>query len=103
MGQSNYRMPVAAKKGVEGGTASLLIFLSLADEAKDKGSDLTNREPLPRKQEFQFQQQKGGGSLLSPVGVSCNLVVSVDMHSYFTGIAPNIISSTNTTQNFTIA
>ena len=34
--------------------------------------------------------------------VVCNLVISVDMHPYFTGIAPNIISSTNTTQNFTI-
>ena len=63
MGQSNHRMPVAAKKGVDGGTASQLIFLSLGDEAKDEGSDLTRREPLPTKQEFQFQQfqQKKGG------------------------------------------
>ena len=60
MGQSNHRMPVAAKKGVEEGTASPLIFLSLEDEAKDEGSDLTRREPLPTKQGFQFQQQKRG-------------------------------------------
>ena len=31
------------------------------------------------------------------------LVISVDIRPYFTGIALNIISSTNTTQNFTIA
>ena len=31
------------------------------------------------------------------------LVISVDMRPYFTGIALHIISSTNTTQNFTIA
>ena len=31
------------------------------------------------------------------------LVISVDVCPYFTGIAANIISSTNTTQNFTIA
>ena len=31
------------------------------------------------------------------------LVISVDMRPYFTGIALYIISSTNTTQNFTIA
>ena len=31
MGQSNHRMPVAAKKGVEEGTTSPLIFLSLGD------------------------------------------------------------------------
>ena len=37
------------------------------------------------------------------VGVVCILVISVDMHPYFTGIAPNIIFSTNTIQNFTIA
>ena len=69
MGQSNHRMPVAAEKGVEGGTACPLIFLSLGDEAKDEGSDLTRREPLPTKQGFQFQQQRGGRiSLLSPRG-----------------------------------
>ena len=67
MDPSNHRMPVAAEKEVEGGTASPLIFLSLGDEAKDEGSDLTRREPLPTKQGFQFQQQKSGGiSLLSP-------------------------------------
>ena len=31
------------------------------------------------------------------------LVISVDTRPYFTGIALHIISSTNTTQNFTIA
>ena len=31
------------------------------------------------------------------------LVISVDLHSYFTGIALLIIPTTNTTQNFTIA
>ena len=31
------------------------------------------------------------------------LVILVDMRPYFTGIALNIISTTNTTQNFTIA
>ena len=39
---------------------------------------------------------------LLTVGVVCNLIISVDVHPHFTGIAPNIISSTNTTQNFTI-
>ena len=42
-------------------------------------------------------------SVQALVGVVCILFGSVDMHLYFTGIAPNIISSTNTTQNFTIA
>ena len=37
------------------------------------------------------------------MGVECNLVLLVDMCPYFTGIALHIISSTNTTQNFTIA
>ena len=37
------------------------------------------------------------------VEVMCNLVISVDMRPYFTGIALYIISSTNTTQTFTIA
>ena len=31
-----HRMPVAAEKGVEGGTASPLIFLCLVDEPKMK-------------------------------------------------------------------
>ena len=31
------------------------------------------------------------------------LVISVEKRPYFTGIALNIISSSNTTQNFTIA
>ena len=79
MGQSNHRMPVAAKKGVEGGTASLLIFLSLGDEAKDEGSDLMRREPLPTKQGFQFQQQiKGGGGFLCS-----HPEVGVALHSRF--------------------
>ena len=37
------------------------------------------------------------------VEVVCILVISVDMRPYFAGIALYIISSTNTTQNFTIA
>ena len=40
--------------------------------------------------------------ILRLVGVVCNLVISVDVHSYFTGIALLIIPTTNTTQNFTI-
>ena len=37
------------------------------------------------------------------VGVVCIFVISIDVRPYFTDIAPYIISSTNTTQNFTIA
>ena len=37
------------------------------------------------------------------MGVVCNLVISVDVRSYFTGIALLIIPTTNTTQNITIA
>ena len=37
------------------------------------------------------------------VVVRCILVISVEMQSYFMGIALYIISTTNTTQNFTIA
>ena len=33
----------------------------------------------------------------------CNWIISVDVRPYFTGISLNIISTTNTTQNFTIA
>ena len=36
-------------------------------------------------------------------GLYVILVISVDVHSYFTGIALLIIPTTNTTQNFTIA
>ena len=69
MGQSNYRMPISAEKGVEGGTASPLIFLSLGDEAKDEGSDLTKRDPCRQSKDFNFNnnnKKKGGISLLSP-------------------------------------
>ena len=70
MGQSNHRMPVAAEKGVEGGTANPLIFLSLGDEAKDEGSDLTKRDPCRQSKDFNFNNNKkrGGISLLSPRG-----------------------------------
>ena len=68
MGQPNHRMPVAAEKGVEGGTASPLIYLSLGDEAKGEGSDLTKRYPCRQSKDFNNEQKKGGISLLSPRG-----------------------------------
>ena len=43
------------------------------------------------------------GFVLLDCGGGMYLVISVDKHPYFTGIALNIISSTNTTQNFKIA
>ena len=71
MGQSNHRMPVAAEKGVEGGTASPLIFLSLGDEAKEEGSDLTKRDSCRQSKDFN-NEKKGGGFLCShpDVGVA---------------------------------
>ena len=60
MGQSNHRMPVTAEKGVEGGTASPLIFLSLGDEAKAEGSELTKRDPCRQSKDFNNEQKKGG-------------------------------------------
>ena len=67
MGQSNHRMPVAVEKGVEGGTASPLIFLSLGDEAKEEGSDLMKRDPCRQSKDLN-NEKKGGISLLSPRG-----------------------------------
>ena len=61
MGQSNHRIPVAAEKGVEGGTASPLISLSLGDEAKEEGSDLTKRDPCQQSKDFNNEQKKVGG------------------------------------------
>ena len=61
MGESNHRMPVAAEKGLEGGTASPLIFLSLGDEAKDEGSDLTKRDPCRQSKDFNFNINKKRG------------------------------------------
>ena len=58
MGQSNHRMPVDVKKGV-GVTASPLIFLSLGDEARDEGWDLTKREPC-RKTRISISTTKKG-------------------------------------------
>ena len=58
MGQSNHRMPVAAKKGVEGGTASPLIFLSLEEEAKEEGLDLAKRDPCRQSKDFNNEQKK---------------------------------------------
>ena len=60
MGQSNHRMPVAAEKGVVGGTASLLIFLSLGDEAKEEGLDLTKRDPRRQSKDFNNEKKRGG-------------------------------------------
>ena len=60
MGQSNDRMPVAAEKGVEGGTASPLIFLSLGEEAKEEGLDLTKGDPCRQSKDFNNEQKKGG-------------------------------------------
>ena len=67
MGQSNHRMPVAAEKVVEGGTASPLIFLSLGDKTKEEISDLTKRDPCRQSKDFNNEQKKGI-SLLSPRG-----------------------------------
>ena len=58
MGQSNHRMPVAAEKGVEGGTASPLIFLSLGEEAKEEGLDLMKRDPCRQSKDFNNEQKK---------------------------------------------
>ena len=69
VGQSNHRMPVAAEKGVEGRTASPLIFLSLEDDAKEGGSDLMKRNPCRQSKDFNNEnKKKGWGSLLSPRG-----------------------------------
>ena len=64
MGQSNHRMPVAAEKEVEGGTASPLIFLSLGDKAKEEGLDLTKRDPCRQSKDFN-NVKKGGVSALT--------------------------------------
>ena len=61
MGQSYHRMPVAAKKGVEGGAACLLIFLSLGDEARDEGSDLMKRDPCRQSKDFNNFNKMGEG------------------------------------------
>ena len=58
MGQSNDRMPVAAEKGVEGGTASQLIFLSLGEEAKEEGLDLMKGYPCRQSKDFNSEQKK---------------------------------------------
>ena len=58
LGQSNHRMPVAVEKGVEGGTASPLIFLSLGDEAKDESLDLMKRDPCQQSKDFNFNNNK---------------------------------------------
>ena len=57
-GQSHHRMPVAAKKGVEGGTASPLIFLSLVEEAKEEGLDLTKGYSCRQSKDFNNEQKK---------------------------------------------
>ena len=57
MGQSNHRMPVAVEKGVEGGTARPLIFLSQGEEAKEEGLDLTKRDPCRQSKDFNNDQK----------------------------------------------
>ena len=52
---------------------------------------------------YQKKIRENGHYIKTIVGVVCYLVISVDVRPYFTGIAPNIISSTNAAQNFTIA
>ena len=58
MGQSNHRMPVAAEKGVEGGTASPLISQSLGEAAKEEGLDLTKGYPCRQSKDFNNEQKK---------------------------------------------
>ena len=71
MGQSNHRMPVAAEKVVEEGTASPLIFLSLGDEAKEEGSDLMKRDPCRQSKDFNNKKKSGGFLCSRPeVGVA---------------------------------
>ena len=70
MGQSNHRIPVAAEKGVEGGTTSPLIILSLGDEAKEEGSDLTKKDPCRQSKDFNNEQKKKWGGLCSHPEVS---------------------------------
>ena len=62
MGQSNHRMPIAAEKGVEGGTASSLIFLSLGEEAKEEGLDFTKGYPCRQSKDFNNEQKIKGNS-----------------------------------------
>ena len=64
MGQSNHRMPVAAEKGVEGRTASPLIFLSrVRSEGGRFGFD--EERSLPTKQGFQQRKKRGDFSALT--------------------------------------
>ena len=64
MGQSNHRMSVAAEKGVEGRTASPLIFLSLGEEAM---TWIWWREILADKARISTTNKKKKG-ILSPRG-----------------------------------
>ena len=65
MGQSNHRMPVAAEKWGRRKAASPLISLSLGDEAKEEGSDLTKRDPYRQSKDFNNEQKKGDFSVLT--------------------------------------
>ena len=51
-------MSVAAEKGVEGGTASPLISLSLGEEVKEEGLDLMKRYPCRQSKDFNNEQRK---------------------------------------------
>ena len=46
------------EKGVERGTASPLIFLSLGEEAKEEGLDLAKRDPCRQSKDFNNEQKK---------------------------------------------
>ena len=71
MGQSNHTMPVAAEKGVEGGTASPLTFLGLGDEAKEESLDLTKRDACRQSKDFNNERKKRGFPWSPPeVGVA---------------------------------
>ena len=70
MGQSNHRMPVAAEKGVEGWTATPMISLSLGEEAKEEGLDLTKGYPCRQSKDFNNEQKKGNSLCHVPFKVS---------------------------------
>ena len=72
MGQLNHRMPVAAEKGVEGGATSPLIILSLGDEAKDKGSDLTKTDPCRQSKDFNFNNNNNNNNNNNKKGFLCS-------------------------------
>ena len=95
IGQSNHRMPVAAEKRVEGGTASPLIFLSLRDEGKVESLDLTKRDPCRQSKDFNNEKKNGAFLCSHPK-------VGVAFHSRFQKREKRKFRRRKTKQNKTI-